>query len=1679
MKKLIKLISMLLTVIMLLGAMSALFTIEMAAAETESTAQTETETESGSTETETEGPKVKLESIDYTKEIYVTPEDKLATMRLALEKEGYQLYVNDYTGEVACVDTRTGERLFTNPYDVGASTGGEETKWEILSQIIVKFTDQQGQEKTFTSYEQAAKRGQIVTEPIKSGLRVEYTIGREQTKVLVPRLMSYERFVEMIWTPLYEEFGDELYNMDTEDVTVHHIQGCLLTKTLIYSKDYLDMSAAEKKKLDACTAGVKDGLVNSDGQWIKATEDYPIVERMPVCIILAEASEHELAQAEEIIMTYCTEYSYEELDYDHSLTEYEAEDENPPVFRMALEYKLDADGLTVRLPANGIRFNESLYTLEYIEVLPYMGAGNSGYEGYNFFPDGSGTLFDYEELNTKQTRSVQGKVYGTDFAYHEISGTYQKAIRYPVFGIVEDYNYYTYEEIKYNDDDEPVVKLVDTIAGSFVDTVKEVQAGLDPDIYKGTAKGMASLIAEGPTIGKTIADRNYTETKVEDKRGFLAIIEEGDALASLATYHAGSLSDYNTIKMSFTPRPKDTYDLKDALSAGAASEWTVVSDRKYVGGYKIRYVMLTDADEAAEKGIEDIYDASWFGMAVAYRDYLTEKGVLSKLTAEELTEDIPLYIETFGTVETVEKFLSIPVTVMAPLTTFDDVWQIYSDLKEQGISNVNFKLTGFANGGMYYHVPGKLKFEKVVGGNDGFQTLLDKAAENNASDKNSNLGIFPDFDFAYSIYDKAFDGYSNSKHAVRTIDDRYASKRVYSATTQQYMNYYELAISPAYFSTFYDKLWKNYKDEYNNVTGISVASLGYSLNSDFDEDEPYNREDSKKFTIDAFRHFNYWYDEVMTEGGNAYVWEYVDHMLDVSLDSSRYNFSSNAVPFIGVVLHGSVSFAGEPLNMEGDLQYAILKAIENGASPYFILSARNTQALKDYFDLSQYYSIRYDIWKKDIADVYDSLNDALFDVQDKYITNHEFLTGSRIPDSDEFEADILNEYYADLENERNAVELLAQEIALLASIARENGREAVQYAASAVLEAYAIYDPQMKNISDAIIFDLDFYNKALNSYRALEEVKAYASYRNSQDPEEKALYQEYVKVKDIHDIVTNFNMAYDDVLALYEEYEEKMAAVAEYGAADYKRAHDEIKDLYGKYASTPTVDNLKAVTDILETNGEKAELYQTYLATEKAFKAAKSTGFAIGYDESFEIYLAAERADFYSKNYKKLATSANATAQDIANYEAYFLANLAVKDLENKIKSIAPELGSMDEYVLTRAQVAVMKEFNYDTSEDASKINEYTRARSQLESKRRDAISAVAKAETKDLKNLQAILETLEDWLDKATEAVNTLAEVEGVTIQYAEGSEKTVLDIINRDEIAAQSLIVDQAIERALTVIDYLERDNYEEIKESKLTEYTLNGHTLRQTRDENNEKLYYYGTYETGYSYFKMVTDAETGESRFEIVLKGQKDGNKTSEGVELYNFVENGVKKYYTATLETGYTYYIQDKIYDNRFVKAEPIVYNGEQVAELADGTVIYCDESQKTPVYYSVNEDGTYTRYNVHKAVRTYCETAINESAEMKALAFALGDAVGDADFAVSVQKRIDRTNDATKEEVVEEEEIISDRYATENLVAVTYGNDNGTAYKTMLLNYNNYAVRVVYNGFAYTIPAYEFVVIKW
>ena len=889
----------------------------------------------------------------YVTKIFNTPEDKFESMSMSYRESGYEMRVEPVTGEVAVKELATGNILFTNPYDVGNSKAenSSESTEHLLSQVLIKATSNSGELLKLYSFSDAAALGQIKASRIQSGIRVEYSIGEEATRKLVPYRITDTRYQEYILAPVTEAYENGLITVDEYQYFTlgDGSDGIYFTK----------QSLSKIKPIDH----------------EKYIESMPILATNDVWQISPSLEKAILDQIEAVIKKCCPDYSFDMMDEDHAETGYKAVEAAYPLFKMALEYSLDKDGLSVRMPCNGLRYDVNNFTLESVQILPYIGAGHNANEGYNFFPDGAGAIFDFQELKRNGANYTQ-PMYGIDYAYHTIHEIKnQTPVRYPVYGVVSNEKIYAYSYSYVDETTKATVKVEDEASNTIIEAIR----------------------AEAATLGAT--DFTVSEQPVDEySRGYVAIIEEGESLSQISTYHAGVESEYNTILAEFNPRPSDEYDLSDSVSVSGETMFTVVSSRKYTGAAKIRYKMLTDESREAVALSKDknycAYETTWMGMAEYYRDYLIANGTLKKLTSKDVEADIPLYLEVFGAMETQQTVMTLPVNVMTPLTTFDNIVTMFNELADANVKNVNFKMTGFANGGIYSTVPSDLDWEDAVGGEEGFKELVSIANEINEAKDDRHLGIYPDFDFAYITENKLFDNTYLNDDAVKTIDNRYTSKRLYSATQQKYVSFYQLAVSPSRYDKFYSELMENY-GEYD-LSSISVASLGSALNSDFDEDEPYNREDSKQHTMDALEAIQESNDKnysIMVDSANVYTWAYADHILNLDLDSSHHNKACAAVPFLGVVLHGYVQYAGMPLNEESNIEYAILKALENGAGFNFLLSYQNTTYLKEDLYLSQNYSVRYDIWREDVIAYYNELNGLLKDVQTKVIVGHEFIDG--------------------------------------------------------------------------------------------------------------------------------------------------------------------------------------------------------------------------------------------------------------------------------------------------------------------------------------------------------------------------------------------------------------------------------------------------------------------------------------------------------------------------------------------------------------------------------------------------------------------------------------------------------------------------------------------------------------
>lgn len=926
----------------------------------------------------------------------------------------YSLFVNKYTGFVYYVNNITGQILTSNPINPNTLSSSTNT---VMSQIVLQYSEIANQSKNaeLNSYTDAALRNQIQVTPISGGLRVSYTIGDPSARFLLPGMATAEDFESTIFVPMiegYEEMlieycGHEFYEEELrffnsefyESYSYGVINFTALseyledTKNDVYSELYTT-SSEEYIRLNEYNTDIFEYVVGAYAQKIpakhigsnssydidtlaKMNSDYPVTKDGTAIYVYSGTGIPETKRNyANTIKTRCPEYTFSMMFAQEAKCGYKDTSLQKPVFRCALEYTFNSDGsLSVCLPANSITFDDTAYILKSIVPLQYFGAGNVNSDGYVFYPDGSGTVVDFDDVAVASNAEIKANVFGNDYAYvskiDDIEGNLHRAqVTMPVFGIVNEVN---------------APEAVKLLYGKETVT-----------------NGYFAILEEGATLASTI--------QVEKKPG-------NSAIGAYATY---------------SPYPYDEFDMSGSIATGSKNTYMLASKVRYTGSYVTRYVMLSD-EALGQKmyGENAYYAASYSGMAAYYRDYLKDNGTISQL--EITNENLPLYIEALGAMDITSKFLSFPVTESIPLTSFANVSQIFEELsnceafaKEQvakfeemaekeadpiqkeyllkqaaryreldgqivNIKNINFKLTGFANGGMKATYPAQLEWADACGGDSGLKNLLKATKQTDAGE---HFAIYPEFDFQYVNYTSFFDGIDTDESTSLLIDNRYASKQVYNSIMQGYETFFTMLISPSSLNYYYNKFKSDYSEF--NVGSISLSTLGSDLNSNFAEENTINREEAMGMVQNLFAKVVADGNDVMIDTGNIYAVKYASHILNMPIDSSHLRIASYTVPFTGMVLHSYVNYTGEPINYSGSPAYDRLRAIESGAALYYIVCFQNTAYMKDDDVLSDYYGVDYHNWFADIAENYKILNDLIGDLQDYEITDHKVLIAERV-----------------------------------------------------------------------------------------------------------------------------------------------------------------------------------------------------------------------------------------------------------------------------------------------------------------------------------------------------------------------------------------------------------------------------------------------------------------------------------------------------------------------------------------------------------------------------------------------------------------------------------------------------------------------------------------------------------
>lgn len=91
-------------------------------------------------------------------------------------------------------------------------------------------------------------------------------------------------------------------------------------------------------------------------------------------------------------------------------------------------------------------------------------------------------------------------------------------------------------------------------------------------------------------------------------------------------------------------------------------------------------------------------------------------------------------------------------------------------------------------------------------------------------------------------------------------------------------------------------------------------------------------------------------------------------MTEVPYQDSGFQFTTEAVPFYQMVMHGLREYTGIPGNLSSDLDREFLRWVEMGYMPYFELTWSSTEELM-YTDYQGLFTAQYTAWMDEVAGI--------------------------------------------------------------------------------------------------------------------------------------------------------------------------------------------------------------------------------------------------------------------------------------------------------------------------------------------------------------------------------------------------------------------------------------------------------------------------------------------------------------------------------------------------------------------------------------------------------------------------------------------------------------------------------------------------------------------------------------
>lgn len=461
--------------------------------------------------------------------------------------------------------------------------------------------------------------------------------------------------------------------------------------------------------------------------------------------------------------------------------------------------------------------------------------------------------------------------------------------------------------------------------------------------YYGADLGMIAVMPYDPAINRPypISFPVFGMVHGEKENAFLAVVEDGAAYGEIQAHPAGILTNFNFIYNAFIYN-ESYFQATNRSGAGVTTIQKQTNDFDVVVHYRFLHGAAAD----------------YVGMARSYQQYLLERGILRKVT--DPNPNIGMRLEFLGG----DKEKALFWWRFVPMTTIRQMQTLLEDLQ---IPNPEVIYFGWQPLGASSMPPTSLKLERGLGTLDELRSLADEIAA-----QGGRFSLYLDPQAA--LWKER--GYSARRDLAMAIT---------SVNLEGYNRYYNYYFTLDALQRRYDALTESIASRLD--AGLALDGIGFTLYSDFREDAPLNRQQAIRA-----------YQDVLGKSPqrlgfyrpNDYLWSLMSTYYDMPLGDNGYIYTSEAVPFLPIVLAGYVPYYGAALNFSPNLEEDILRHVDYGIYPSYFLTYEPTARMLDTRS-NWIYTSSYEQWGEQIRRTYEWMNALLAPVRGQEITARQKL----------------------------------------------------------------------------------------------------------------------------------------------------------------------------------------------------------------------------------------------------------------------------------------------------------------------------------------------------------------------------------------------------------------------------------------------------------------------------------------------------------------------------------------------------------------------------------------------------------------------------------------------------------------------------------------------------------------